>query len=220
MVHLHSWSEPQILAPVTKHLSVVLGFMMCTVGLGICVWTVQAAGFNCSLPLKLIQKHLDPLSAGTAWDLSLSLLQSGCLCLSLALPLLLCCQVYLSFQLPWTILFRCHSVVRVTCMWVFKGYLISGGNIWMQHNLERSLRKYTHTQLGFFFTHFTWEQIESNAVCTEQEVRKDGWRKATFWFNSSGKLTIFHDSCMRNGELSETCAPCETLLGKLPQVIC
>ena len=146
--HLDSWSEPQtlyaVLSPVTKHLSVVSFFMMCAVGLGICVWTVQAWGFNCSLPLKLIQNHLDPLSAGTAEDLSpslshppsLPLSSSFCLCLSLALslstslavclshrlthsPLLLCCQVYLSFQLPWTILFLCHSVVRVMCMWVW-----------------------------------------------------------------------------------------------------
>lgn len=147
IVHLHSWSEPQIpdavLSPVTKHLSAVLCFMMCTVGLGICVWTVQAAGFNWSLPLKLIQNHLDPLSAGTAWDLSLSLSLPVWLSVSLTRSsLLLCCQVYLSFQLPWTILFFCHSVVRVTCMWVLRGYLLSGGNIWIQHNLERLLSKY------------------------------------------------------------------------------
>ena len=75
--HLHSWNEPQTVdavpSPVTKHLNVVSRFMMCAVGLGICVWTVQARGFNCSLPLKLIQNHLDPLSTGTAGDLSLSL---------------------------------------------------------------------------------------------------------------------------------------------------
>lgn len=86
ILHLHSWSEPQtldaVLSPVTKHLNVVSCFMMCAVGLGICVWTVQAGGFNCSLPLKLIQNHLDPLSAGTAWDLSLSLSSSRAVCVS------------------------------------------------------------------------------------------------------------------------------------------
>lgn len=114
------WNDPQtvdaVLSLVTKHLNVVSCFMMCAVGLGICVWTVQARGFNCSLPLKLIQNHLDPLSAGTAGDLSLS----APVWLSVSLthsPLL--CQVYLSFQLPWTILLLCHSVARVMCMWVW-----------------------------------------------------------------------------------------------------
>lgn len=86
MQHLHSWNTPQtveaVLAAVTKHLNAVSSFMMCAVGLGFCVWTVQASSFNCSLPLKFIQDHLDPLLAGTVGDLSLSLFQSVCLSLS------------------------------------------------------------------------------------------------------------------------------------------
>lgn len=89
-LHLHSWSDPQtvdaVLSPVIKHLNVVSCFMMCAVGPGICVWTVQARGFNCSLPLKRIQYHLDPLSAGT-----------GSLSLSLTHSLLLLCLVEFIF---------------------------------------------------------------------------------------------------------------------------
>lgn len=138
ILHFHSGSEAQtvaaVLSAVTKHLNVVCFFMMCAVGLGICVWTVQAGGFNYSLPLKLIQNHLDPLFGWHCWRsllLSLSphppslpLSLSGLAVLSVSLTrsspsFLLCCQFYLSFHFPWTILFVCHSAVRAMCMWVW-----------------------------------------------------------------------------------------------------
>ncbi len=100
------------------------------------------------------RSKLGALTAAYLWNSSkttlilfrLALLEiSLCLCLSFSCsppvwlslsltrsPLLLCCQVYLSSQLPWTILFLCHSVVRVMCMWVWGllcGDLLSGENI-------------------------------------------------------------------------------------------
>lgn len=155
ILHLHSWSEPQIvdavLSPVTKHLNVVSFFMMCAVGLGICVWTVQAGGFNCSLPLKLIQNHLDPLSTGTAGELSLPLSLYLCLRLSLSLSssLAVCLSHPLSPSLVLSSLlifpaslnylvslsFCCEGDVHVGVR-VLRGYLLSGGNIQIQHNLD------------------------------------------------------------------------------------
>lgn len=63
-------------------------------------------------------------------EISLCLSSSLSVCLSHPLSsFLLCCQVCLSSQLPWTILFLCHSTMRVMCMWVMRVFLLSGGNI-------------------------------------------------------------------------------------------
>lgn len=118
-------------SPVTRHLSAVSPFMMCAVGLGVCVGTVQAGGFNCSLPLKLNQYHLDPLSAGTA---GFPRPESGSLrlCLSSTLPFSCVLSSLLIFLTPLNYLvslsFCCEGdvYVGVRVLW---GYLLSGGNI-------------------------------------------------------------------------------------------
>lgn len=183
ILHLHSWSEPQtldaVLSPVTKHLSVVSCFMMCAVGLGICVWTVQARGFNCSLPLKLIQNHLDPLSAGTAWDLPLTLFQSGCLCLSPALVLSSLLIFPASLNYLVSLSFCCEGDMYVGVR-VLRGYLLSGGNIWIQHNLECLLSKY--------ITLLLWLTLPENKPgsltwCAPDRKQKNGFHcwQTLFW---------------------------------------
>ena len=80
----------------------------------------------------LILFRLALLEISLSLSLSLSLAPPVWLSVSLThSPLLLCCQVYLSFQLPWTILFLCHSVVRVMCMWVWG--CCGGIIIWREH---------------------------------------------------------------------------------------
>ena len=95
-------------------------------GTWLCVWTVQAGSLNCSVPLKFIQNHLDPLSAGTVGDLSLSvfLFQSG------RLSLLLCCVVSLlifpaSLNYLVSLSFSCEGDVYVGV----RVHLLSGGGI-------------------------------------------------------------------------------------------